>query len=146
MNAVILNQVQDEIESMHTFLGMWFRGEIAESEFEKQFLYRFSPDLIFIPPAGRFLNFNDLSMSIRSGYATNPAFRIQIRNVAVHQELDGHILATYEEWQRNARASQPADNGRIATVLFSTGNQLEWKHIHETWLPIQTMVADLYDF
>lgn len=28
------------------------------------------------------------------------------------------ILATYEGWQRNALASKPPDNGRIASVLF----------------------------
>jgi hypothetical protein len=56
------------------------------------------------------------------------------------------VLATYEEWQRNALASKPADNGRIATVVFKIGDPLKWVHIHETWLPEAVMAPDDYDF
>ncbi len=146
MNSSTLVQVQDEIESLHQFFCAWFRGGLAENAFEEGFLSRFSSNLVFIPPAGRFLQLNDLGTLIRSGYASNPEFRIQIRGVTVHRVFDGFILATYEEWQRNARASQPANNGRIATVLFSAGKQLKWTHIHETWLPAEVIASEPYDF
>ena len=114
--------------------------------FEREFLPRFAADLVFIPPAGRFLGLDQLCASIRDGYGTNPDFRIRIRNVRVHREIDGHILATYEEWQRNALASKPPDNGRLATVLFAASDRLTWQHIHETWLPDEIMQAGPYDF
>ena len=59
------------------------------------------------------------------------------------------MLATYEEWQRNALASTPPDNGRVATVLFEDDraeDRLRWLHIHETWLPEEVMAAGPYDF
>lgn len=146
MNSSVLDEVRNEIESLHRFLCGWFRGQLPEDVFENQFLDRFSPDLVFIPPAGKLLGLDDLSSSVRKGYATNPDFRIQIRNVEVHREFDGYVLATYEEWQRNALASRPPDNGRVATVLFAIGNPLKWVHIHETWLPQEIMTADAYDF
>lgn len=146
MNNLFLNEVRNEIESLHQFFCGWFNGQLPEEEFDSQFLSRFSPDLVFIPPAGNLLGLDDLSASVRAGYASNHDFRIQIRNVTVQHEFDGHIIATYEEWQRNALASKPTNNGRIASVVFTTGQSLKWLHIHETWLPEEIMDADSYDF
>lgn len=146
MNNRVLNEVRNEVESLHEFFCDWFTGQLPEEEFERQFLSRFSSDLVFIPPAGNLLGLDDLSASVRAGYASNPDFRIQIRNVTVCREFDGHLIATYEEWQRNALASKPANNGRIASVVFTKGQSLKWLHIHETWLPKENMDADSYDF
>jgi len=139
-------RVRHEIESLHEFFVGWFSGALPERVFESSFLDRFAPDLVFIPPAGALLGLEHLSSSVRSGYGTNPAFRVQIRAVRVRRHLDGHVLSTYEEWQRNALASKPPDNGRVATVLFSSGEPLQWLHIHETWLPKEVMMAGPYDF
>ena len=64
----------------------------------------------------------------------------------VRLELSGHVIATYEEWQRNALASTPPDNGRVATAVFERGERLKWLHIHETWVPPEQMAAGPYDF
>lgn len=135
MSNPINKRVRNEIEALHEFFVGWFTGALPERAFEETFLLRFAPDLVFIPPAGRLLGLADLSAAIRAGYASNPEFRIQIRNVQDRRTVDGYVLATYEEWQRNALASIPADNGRIATVLFSVSEQLRWCHIHETSVP-----------
>ena len=139
------DRVRREVEELHEFFIGWFTGALDEGVFNSTFLPRFSPDVVFIPPAGKLLGFEDLNSLIRAGYASNPAFRIQIRNVRVWNEFDGYILATYEEWQRNALASSPPDNGRIATVLLSA-DALKWHHIHETWLPDEIIEAGPYDF
>jgi hypothetical protein len=141
-----MDKVRREVESLHEFFCVWFGGRIPQEEFEQQFLPRFHQDLAFIPPAGELLNLEDISAWIRGGYGSNPDFRIQIRNVTIHREFEGHVLATYEEWQRNALASEPSDNGRIASVVFVKGERLKWLHIHETWVPREIMEADLFDF
>ncbi|MEM8809604.1 MAG: hypothetical protein AAGF01_26575, partial [Cyanobacteria bacterium P01_G01_bin.38] len=87
---------------------------------------------------------NDIASSIRQGHASNPDFRIAIRDVQIRKVFDGHILATYEEWQRNALASTFPDNARLATVLFANTQPLRWVHIHETWMP-KHMVTTLED-
>jgi hypothetical protein len=146
VSSPVLDNIRSEIERLNAFFCGWFTGQLPQEAFDSHFLPRFSRNLVFIPPAGKFLGLGDLGSSIISGYAANPHFRIQIRNVVVHQAFNGHILATYEEWQRNALASQPPDNGRIATVLFEVNDGLKWRHIHETWLPPAVMSAGPYDF
>ena len=141
-----LEQVQQEIESLHAFFCEWFGGRMPQAQFHAQFMQRFDPGLVFIPPAGHYFGLNDLGEAVRKGYGSNPDFRVQIRNVRVLREMDGFVLATYEEWQRNALASTPPDNGRLATVLFEMGEPLRWHHIHETWLPAAIMEAGPYDF
>ncbi|MGB1016836.1 MAG: hypothetical protein ACPG4T_22035, partial [Nannocystaceae bacterium] len=80
-------------------------------------------------------------------YGNSPGFAIAIRRVQVRWQRGTTILATYEEWQRNARRSTPPDNGRAATVLFEDlGTRLSWLHIHETWLPAEIMAAGPFDF
>ncbi len=139
-------RVEREIVSLHEFFVDWFGGTLEEAAFETDFVPRFSTDLVFIPPAGRLLGYPELETAIRERYSTNPDFRIQIRNVVVHRHFAGKVLATYEEWQRNALASTPPDNGRLATVLFEEGERLRWLHIHETWLPEEVMASGPYDF
>lgn len=146
MSSPMHDRVLREVEGLHEFFVGWFNGTIPESAFASGFLSRFSEDFILIPPAGTLLGLADIASSIRSAYATNPKFRIRIRRVQVQRELDGHVLSTYEEWQRNALASTPSDNGRLTTVLFSSTEPLQWLHVHETWLPRDIMSEGPYDF
>ncbi len=146
MTTDIKDRIRSEIEDLHEFFFGWFRWDLSEDAFDTMFIPRFSADLVFIPPAGQIFGVNELCIMIRSGYASNPKFRVQIRNVKVQREFDGIVMATYEEWQRNALASLPPDNGRIATALFSIGDSLQWLHIHETWLPREIMVKGPFDF
>ena len=142
----IQERVRLEIEALHEFFVGWFTGALEEAVFEKEFLERFEGDLVFIPPAGRLLGLDDLASAVRERYRSNPDFRIAIRRVQVHRVIGEYVLATYEEWQRNALASTPPDNGRAATVLFRNAEPLKWLHIHETWLPADVMQAGPYDF
>ena len=147
-----LDIVRQEVEGLHEFFVDWFTGacEGSDAVFGERFRIRFAPDCYLIPPNGRLMGFEKLDSAIHGDYGVNPDFRIAIRNVRVHRETGGLVLATYEEWQRNAVNSKPPDNGRIATVLFATGNNtatgLQWLHIHETWLPKDVMAAGPYDF
>ena len=146
MNPNVETKARQEIEVLHEFFVGWFSGALPESEFEPAFLSRFDPDFILIPPAGSQKGLEDLASAVRSARATNPDFRIEIRQVVVRRVLDQHILATYEEWQRNALASTPPDNARTATVLFENTNPLRWLHVHETWLPAPVAAAGPFDF
>ena len=141
-----METVKKEIEALHEFFVAWFAGKIAEREFDAGFLTRFDPDFHLIPPAGVVLDLNEIASNVREAYASNPNFKIAIRNVQVRRVFDGHILATYEEWQRNALASTPPDNARLATVLFADTQPLRWLHIHETWMPKDIAEAGPYDF
>ena len=146
MTTIIEENVRAEVEALHRFFVGWFSGVIDESEFETGFLNRFEPEFLLIPPAGSLLTLSELASSIQCAHGSNPDFRIAIRNVRVRWEFDRVIVAIYEEWQRNAIASTPAANARIATVLFKKAEPLQWLHVHETWMPENVMAADPYDF
>lgn len=140
--------VREEIESLHRFFVEWFSGSVANTDeiFEAGFLRRFDQSFQLIPPAGIRLDLTGLASSVRAGHDSNPHFRIAIREVTIRHTYDDHILATYEEWQRNALASTPPHNARIASVIFRSRESLRWLHVHETWLPNAVMEAGPYDF
>lgn len=146
MSSKVEQIVREEVEALHEFFVGWFSGSLPESEFESQFLQRFSADFHLIPPAGELLSLEQLSAGLRAAHGSNPEFRIAIRNVKIRNLSEEHILATYEEWQRNALASEPPDNGRISTVLFNRSEPLQWLHVHETWLPESVTAAADFDF
>ena len=140
--------VTREIEDLHVFFVSWFSGSAPDDDawFQDEFTDRFHLSFVLIPPGGNMLDLGTLTSSIRSRHGSNPDFRIAIRNVKVRLCWENYVLATYEEWQRNALASKPPDNGRLASVLFQNGDSLKWLHVHETWLPVEVMAAGPYDF
>ena len=138
--------VRDEVEALHVFFVGWFSGMLPVDAFETDFLDRFDEDFLLIPPAGALLSRAEFQSAVRRSHGTNPDFRIAIRNVKLHRVLDDHVLATYEEWQRNALASTPPDNARIVTVIFRKARSLQWVHVHETRLPESIASAGPYDF
>ena len=139
-------KVRTEIVALHEFFVSWFSGNLAVNTFEDGFLSRFDQKFQLIPPAGNLMSLQALHGAVQRSYGTNPEFRIVIRNVKILKVFDGHVLATYEEWQRNALASKPADNARIASVIFKHCEPLQWLHVHETWLPDSIASAGPYDF
>ena len=146
LNSALEARVRAEIEALHHFFVGWFTGVLDEQAFQPGFLDRFDPGFLLIPPAGVVLRLGDLATQIRQAHGSNPKFRIAIRNVRLRRHNDGQVLATYEEWQRNALASIPLDNGRIATVWFDRSEPLRWLHVHETWMPSVQMQAGPFDF
>ena len=141
-----MEHIKAEIEALHEFFVGWFSGSIPESAFDTDFRSRFVDNFLLIPPAGVVLDLESLCAGIREGYGSNPDFRIAIRNVQIRQEFGDYILATYEEWQRNALESTPPDNARVATVLFKKTQPLQWLHVHETDMPEDQVKAGSFDF
>ncbi len=151
MSDATTARVRTEIERLHEFLVGWFTGALKQTAFGPDFLERFDSGALLIPPSGATLTKEAFTSGVLGAHDSNPSFRVAIRNVDVQRILQQRqgpdvILATYEEWQRNALASEPPDNGRVATVLFEDTEPLSWLHIHETWLPRAILEAGPYDF
>ena len=142
----IEDRAKAEIEALHVFFVGWFSGSLPLDAFESGFMQRFDSAFLLIPPEGRVLALEDLASGIQSGHGSNPDFRIAIRNVQVRRQFDGNVLCTYEEWQRNAKATEPPDNARVATVLFKEGDPLKWLHVHETTMPDDLIAQGTFDF
>ena len=146
MTSTLEAIVREEVEALHRFFVGWFSGSVPMDSFDREFLSRFDSQFLLVPPAGELLSLGNLESGVRKAYGSNPDFRIEIRNVKLRRVLSNEVLATYEEWQRNALASKPRDNARIATVLFQKKEPLRWLHIHETWMPERIASAGPYDF
>ena len=123
--------------------GSRARARRPTEVYEAGFLGRLHPEFTIIQPAGKLMHRAEIADGLRGAYGGSPDFRIAIRNVVVLREVENVIIATYEEWQRNAVNSSPPDNGRAATVVFDGGL---WRHVHETWLPEDVMRAGPFDF
>lgn len=138
--------VREEVERIHRFFVDWFSGAAPESDFETQLVSRVDPNFVIVPPDGALLELDALIPGLRQAYGTNPDFRIAIRNLRVRHVSRDHVIATYEEWQRNATSSASPNNGRISTAIFVNTDPLIWLHIHETRLPEEVSAAGPHDF
>ena len=135
----VLNDIRDEIETLHRFLVGWFTGALEQSDavFDAGLADRLHRDFEMVQPAGGVHDRAATLAMVRGGWGTNPDFRIAIREVRLLGDWPGAglVLAGYVEVQAGARNS-PADNARRSTVLFARGSGgLLWRHLHETALP-----------
>lgn len=127
-----------EVVRLHDFLGAWFRGELAEDQFEQDFADTLHPEFENVQPAGVTLDRNNLLDSIRAAHGVNQDFRIVIETPRLLGSWPGLILFQYVEHQSGARASAP-QNWRLSTVLFEVHDkQLIWRYLTEIGLPEMT--------
>ena len=142
----LLNDVRDEIDDLHVFFVEWFNGSADPGSYEERFVSRFDQSVIFVGPNGMLLEYEQLMAMMRDAHGSNPDFRIAIRDVTIRQQSGEQLVVTYTEWQRNAKNSDEADNGRLSTAILTTTRPFRWLHIHETWLPEDIAAAGPYDF
>ena len=139
-------QLREEVKALHAFFVGWYNANLTERAFETEFMARLDAGFTIITPSGVKLDQEKLVSAMRQSYGKKPGFRIEIRNVRLLQATETSAVAHYEEWQHNGQESPGTGSGRISTVVFSQGDQLQWLHVHETWLPEDIVQADHFDF
>ncbi len=143
--------IEREIEEIHTFFESWFNGARPQTDrvFD-ELESRLHADFHIVMPSGDLLTRSQLLAALRRGWGTNPKFRIRTRLLYWKPSGVGTWLAVYEEWQKAARNSAPANNGRVTSAVFipadSAPNRVAWLHAHETWLPAAAVAAAAFDF
>jgi hypothetical protein len=136
---------------IHEFFTDWVGGRCpgdAET-FQRNALDLISDDLVAIFPSGRRFGKVDFKGYMSSIYGSNPDFRIKIRELRVTHLSDGMAVVNYEEWQRAAKASDRANNGRATTMVVGekrSGEGIEILQVHETWLPDDAVAAGDFNF
>ncbi len=140
----LTDAVRAEIEAVHRFFVDWFAAAVPATALEG-LLARIDSAFFYVTPDGNRLTCTDLAAMLQGAHGANPDFRIAVRDVRVRHQTAGHVLATYTEWQKGARASQ-AENARVTTVLLTRDQPFKWCHIHETWLPEAVRAAGAFDF
>jgi hypothetical protein len=149
MSDLSLDALSREILEVHAFFVEWFAGRCADDEavLEERLLSHFADDFLYVLPGGARLSRGELAAGLRRAHGSNPDFRISVRNVTVRHTDRRSAVAFYEEWQRAAKSSLPADNGRLSTALFVVdGPRIRWAHLQETWVERAALEAERFDF
>ena len=127
---------QLEVVELHRFFEQWFNGELPDTdEAYARFASVMAEGFEIISPAGVAMKRDVILDAVRVGYGKEPESKIWIEN---HRHLFTYSdlsLVTYEEWQ----GTGDKQHGRLSTALLritkNTPNNLQWLHVHETWLP-----------
>lgn len=139
------DKVRKAIVELHDFFTAWFRGTAAKTDLAEQLMDRMHADFVMIPPQGSMIPKEAMRGGLMAGYASNPHFKIEIRDVRIHHVMGTKVLASYTEWQKSAQNSN-AQNARLSTVLLDVGPPLQWLHLQETWLPESAKTEGSFDF
>ena len=87
-----------------------------------------------VSPAGRIKQRDKILDAVRAGYRSS-TIKIWIKNHTHRLTIGEVALVTYEEWQTSGDETR----GRLSTALLRVKaglfNDLQWLHVHETWLP-----------
>ena len=127
--------IEAEIVQLHQFFQDWHNGNLA---FTEENFSRLSNVLAeqfgMVAPDGQMIERQPLLEGLHQAHSSRQGMRIWIEDVRVLYWFDHLVLAAYQEWQEiNGQIT-----ARLSSVLFgekpSTPNNLEWLHVHETWL------------
>jgi hypothetical protein len=144
-------QIEATIHDIHEFFTDWVGGRCPGDDvtFQKNALDRLSDDLVAIMPGGRSFGKNDFEGYMKGIYASNPAFRIEIRDIRIRHTGADLAVVNYHEWQRDAKDSDDPNNGRITTMVVrdrGKGREPEILQVHETWLPDEVVKNADFEF
>ena len=145
--------VAKEVIQLHEFFEDWFRGNCNDTDrvFKRRLLSRMDIDFHIILPNGENYYGDQFWPAMREQHGANPDFEISLRNFSRKLQIGRKtFVVNYEEWQKNAKNSRPANNGRISTAVFvvdnTAPNGVKWVHVHETWLPAKRIKAESFDW
>lgn len=136
-NELTRNGAQ-EVVDLHQFFQDWFNGTLPDTAdaFER-FSGVMAPSFSMVTPAGNTVAIESLNTGLRSAHdrwkqAPGKIWVKNVRTVYTEGEL---VLISYEEWQE----ANGETKVRQSTVLFRAKpglpNDVEWLHVHETWMP-----------
>lgn len=122
-----------EIEGLHAVFESWFADGDGEMDRARRAL---GPDFEMVTPEGELRPREAVLSGIRSTEGSHdPAFAIEIRNVAVVDCEGDRCLVRYEEHQSGGGVK----TARVSTALFAPDPDapegVRWVHLQETWLP-----------
>lgn len=143
-----LERVRTYIVDVHKFISDWVSGKESDPAKWPEFKKNMSPNFMVVMPAGKGFGLDNFTSYMTSIHGKNPKFKIQIRNVTLRHKVGDVFVVMYEEWEKDAMDSTPANNGRQTSMVLRDrgGTNFEILHLQETWLPAEQVAADPFDF
>jgi hypothetical protein len=127
-----------EVREFHEFIERWLAGRSDSDAYDRARAV-LPDDFEIVSPSGERRDGEQVRSDLRAGHGSatdsEPPLQIRVTDLRTRVEDENGCLLTYEEWQR-----RDGDwKGRTSSVLFrpvdDTPNDVEWVHLHETWLP-----------
>jgi hypothetical protein len=149
--ALQIAEIETAIHEINDFFTDWVGGRCPgdADTFRRNALDRLADGLVAIMPGGRSFGKEAFEGYMKSIYGSNPDFRIRISDLRLSHQSGDLAVVNYREWQRNARDSDEANNGRVTTMVVrdrGTGAAPEILQVHETWLPRDVVASGDFDF
>ena len=130
----IESHCRKEVIELHEFFQQWFMGELPQTdEAFDRVASVMADEFHIVSPTGQVMQRDTILEAVRAAHASGPV-KIWIKNHTHRFTIGDVALVTYEEWQTKGEESR----GRLSSALFrvkpGTPNDLQWLHVHETWL------------
>ena len=131
-NDRIADAAAAEIRRFHDVLVAWFTGQMNESEFDTAIADVLHPEFAWVSPSGQDISRDQILEGLKSGYGSNPEFRITVEDIELELCEGDLAVVSYVENQTGARNAPPV-NTRRSSVVFSLKPRLAWRYLHETY-------------
>ena len=149
----LLRALEQECADFHGFLNEWFPGTCPRDDalFEARHAAHLDDAFEIILPDGGLMARGPFITYLHGLYGANPAFRKEIRGLEIRaSDASGLVLVNYQEWQKNASNTTPANHARMVSAALRpserTPSGLQWLQIHETMLAAEAVADDPFDF
>lgn len=130
-----MNRYFQEVLDAHELIRRWLGDANTPAGVCDNLLARFSPAYSMVTPGGGQLDYTSLTSFFRTQYGAKAGLNIDIENMQLIAESAAGATVTYQE-----RRQLPGHDAtlRFSTVVFESGtdNQVIWRHLHETALPL----------
>lgn len=134
---------EKEVLDFHSALELWLGGHSSQDDQS----YRRIADVLtqeftYVPPEGEFVLRSQSVMALKQAYgAEGEAFKIKIENMRTVISSTDLCMVVYEEWQKLPDKTTARQSTAVFQRKAGAPNDVEWVHVHETWLPQEKVVA-----
>jgi len=124
-----------EILELHAFFEGWLTGALPQTERAFARVEEvLAEGFVLIGPDGRRAGRERILRELRSAHGSRPFLHIRIENPVLHHEAGELLLAGYDEVQQRAGSSKTRRSSAVFVRRAGRPNDMEWLHVHETWL------------
>ena len=133
----IESHCRKEVAELHDFFQQWFAGDLPETdEAFDRYASVLADEFHIVSPAGRIMQRDTILEAVRAAHGSGGgSVKIWIKNHTHRLTIGNVALVTYEEWQTSGDETRGRLSSALLRVKSGLLNDLQWLHVHETWLP-----------
>lgn len=138
MESLIINNCKVEIIQLHDWFSDWFNGSVKNNNSNlEEFSSVLNENFHLITPNGELIAKKGLIERIKNSHSSKSQvnnFNITVEHITIRNDQENFVVVSYVEHQNEGNTKSK----RLSSVIFKKNpmlrNQLEWIHVHETWI------------